>query len=230
MKFPAKMLLLAGALAIACRPAATAPAARDLQDAELRRQLNPVNQVLPEPKTVLTAPPPLNLTTMFAVSTRPWLPPAETFEAQRLLAGDIRISDSAPLPVSEQPMLAALISPPERPAMVVPALPQTAGPDPARLIAWVVSNPATELRGRPPAWDRPQPTTDPTAAASRELALAPPAGLRETPPPFERLNIPDPFDQITIAELRTPPPENDPPVPAFNAPPLRLVETAAGGK
>jgi len=49
-----------------------------------------------------------------------------------------------------------------------------------------------ETRGRPSAWDRPLAITDPTAAASRELALAPPSGLRETPPPFVRLNIPDP--------------------------------------
>jgi hypothetical protein len=54
--------------------------------------------------------------------------------------------------------------------------------------------------------------------------------LRETPPPFERLNIPDPFEQIAIAELRHPPPDNDPPVTTFNLPRPKLLETIAAGK
>ncbi len=113
------------------------------------------------------------------------------------------------------------------PRHAVPPLAHFAGPDPERLTAWVVINPATETRGQPPAWDRPQLTTDPTADASRDLALAPPSGLRETPPPFVRLNIPDPFEQIAIAELRNPPPELDPPVTTLTRPPIKLIETVA---
>ncbi|HEV7402301.1 MAG TPA: hypothetical protein VGO11_05215 [Chthoniobacteraceae bacterium] len=223
-----KVLLLFATVASGCGPVATAPdTAPSAPEAELRNQLNPATQPFPQAPVVLTAPPPPNPATVFPVSVRAWLPPAETPETPHVLAGDLRSATSAPPSPSETPMLATLTSPPERPVMPVPPLAQVAGPDPERMSAWVVINPATETRGRPPAWDRPLATTDPTAAASRDLALAPPAGLRETPPPFVRLNIPDPFEQIAIAELRNPPPDMDPPVTIFTRPPIKLVETVA---
>ena len=222
-----QVLLFATALA-GCDSAksdSSAPAAAP--EVELRSQLNPATQPFPQAPVVLTAPPPPNPTTLFPVAVRTWLPPAETPEAPHVLAGDLRSTTSAPPSPSESPLLAALTSPPERPVMPVPPLAHFAGPDPERLTAWVVINPATETRGQPPAWDRPQLTTDPTADASRDLALAPPSGLRETPPPFVRLNIPDPFEQIAIAELRNPPPELDPPVTTLTRPPIKLIETVA---
>jgi hypothetical protein len=223
-----KVLLLFASVAGGCGPAksdSSAPPAGP--EAELRSQLNPATQAFPQAPVVLTAPPPSNPVTLFPVSVRTWLPPAETPDAPRVLADDLRSTTSAPPSPSETPMLATLTSPPERPVMSVPPLAQFASPDPARLTTWVVINPATETRGKPPAWDRPQVTTDATAAASRELALAAPSGLRETPPPFVRLNIPDPFEQIAIAELRNPPPEDEPPVATFTRPPIKLMETAA---
>jgi hypothetical protein len=223
-----KALLLLATLAGGCGPAASdssAPLAGP--EAELRNQLNPATQPLPQAPVVLTAPPPSSPVTLFPVPVRTWLPPAETPDAPRVLAGDLRGATSAPPSPSESPLLATLTSPPERPVMPVPPLAQFVSPDPARVTAWVVINPATETRGRPPAWDRPQVTTDPTTAASRELALATPSGLRETPPPFVRLNIPDPFEQIALAELRNPPPDLDPPVTTFTRPPIKLMETAA---
>jgi hypothetical protein len=228
MKNLSRALLLLATLAVGCRPAATAPdAAAGSPEAELRQQLNPATQPYTPAPVVLTAPPRLNPPTLFPVQTRTWLPPAETPVAPRVLAGDLRTTTSAPPSPGETPMLAALTTPPERPVLAVAPLAQVESPDPARVTAWVVINPATEKRDQPPAWDRPQITTDPTAAASRELALAPPAGLRETPPPFVRLNLPDPFEQMAIAELRNPPPEDEPPVATFTRPPIKLLETAA---
>lgn len=223
-------LLLVATLTAGCGPDAPPEEAASADEATLRAQLNPATQPFPKAPLALTAPPPPTPATIFPAPLRTWLPPAETPEAPRIAAGDLRSTTSAPPLPSETPMLATLTLPPERPVMPVPPLPQVAGPDPERLAAWVVINPATETRGKPPAWDRPQLTTDPTAAASRDLALAPPSGLRETPPPFVRLDIPDPFEQIAIAELRNPPAENEPPVMTYNRPPIKLVETAAAGK
>jgi hypothetical protein len=51
------------------------------------------------------------------------------------------------------------------------------------------------------------PLTDPTRDASMEAALSAPITARETPAPFERLNLPEPFAYRDTARLRTPPPE-----------------------
>lgn len=222
-----KVLLLFAAAASGCGPGPTPDVAVSAPDVDLRAQLNPATQPFPQTPIALTAPPPSNPLTIFPAPVRTWLPPAETPDAPRILAGDLRSTTSPPPSPAETPMLATLVSPPERPVMPVPPLPQVAGPDSERLTIWVVINPATERRGKPPAWDRPQLTTDLTAAASRELALAPPSGLRETPPPFVRLNLPDPFEQLAIAELRNPPPENEPPAATFTRPAIKLVETVA---
>jgi hypothetical protein len=66
--------------------------------------------------------------------------------------------------------------------------------------------------------------------AEAEIPLA--KGLRETPPPFLRLNIPEPFEQLTTAELRNPAPENEAPIFAVPRPAVSLPESTiiAAGK
>lgn len=193
----------------------------------LRAQLNPALQSLPLPATSLAAPPAPNPLTIFPVPIRPWLPPAETPDQPRILAGDRRIANSAPAPSGEIPLLAPPVSPPDRIVLPVAPLARADSRDPARLAAWVAVNPATETRGQPPKWDRPLITTDPTAAKSDASAAIPTTGLRETPPPFLRLNIPDPFEQISMAELRNPPADTDAPVAPFTRPAIQFVETPA---
>lgn len=194
-------------------------------EAELRAKLNPALQPLPMPAASLAAPPPPNPVTIFPVPLRPWLPPAETPDQPRVLAGDRRIANSAPAPSGEIPLLAPLVSRPERVVLPAGPLARADSRDPARAAAWVAINPATDPRGQPPKWDRPVITTDPTAGKPDVSAASPTAGLRETPPPFLRLNIPDPFEQISMAELRDPPADKDAPVAPFTRPAIQLVET-----
>jgi hypothetical protein len=196
-------------------------------EAALHAQLNPALQPVPLPAASLAAPPAPNPVTIFPVPIRPWIPPAETPDQPRLLAGDHRIANSAPAPSGEIPLFAPLISQPDRVILPAGPLARADSRDPASLAAWVAINPVTETRGQPPKWDRPLITTDPTAEISSMDAAAPTTGLRETPPPFLRLNIPDPFEQISIAELRNPPAENDAPVAPFTRPGIQFVETPA---
>lgn len=56
------------------------------------------------------------------------------------------------------------------------------------------------------------PLDDPTREASLEAALSGPPPVRTNPAPFLRLNLPDPYENRTVAELRNPPPENPAPV------------------
>ncbi|MGB2820565.1 MAG: hypothetical protein WBF17_06255, partial [Phycisphaerae bacterium] len=52
---------------------------------------------------------------------------------------------------------------------------------------------------------------DLTAAESRQVLLATAPHLRAKPAPFLRLAIPDPFAAITAVQLRSAPPDDEPP-------------------
>ena len=223
------VLLAACAFAFGCRrtPAVSESAPRTPGD-ELRSQLYPVRQS-PAPGPIsFTAPPPPNPATVFPVPIRPFLPPAITSDQPRLLSGDQRVATSAPIAASEIPPLA--VTPPEPVRLPAAPLARAAAPDPAQFTVWITTSPAPEARGLPPKWDRPQLTTDPTEEKSRTIAFAPPGGLRESAVPFLRITITDPFEQITIAELRNPPPDVDPPVRSFTRPVVTLMESAPTGK
>ena len=72
--------------------------------------------------------------------------------------------------------------------------------------------------------DRPA-LTDPTGPASIDATLAGVVPVRTTPAPFERLNIPDPFEHYQTARLRLPPPETPPaPQQLPRTPPKSLPE------
>ncbi len=178
--------------------------------------------------TAATPSAPWNPSTIFPVPVRTWLPPADSFEKTSALPGDQRIPKTAPFSLPETPLASPPVSLPA--PLVLPATPlaNAIGPDPTRVTVWIATSPAPETRGRPPTWDRPQLATDPTETIIHAAPLAPPTGLRETPPPFLRVSLPDPFEQINIAELRTPPPEIDAPVASFFRPPVSLpVDPAA---
>ncbi|KAB2648287.1 MAG: hypothetical protein DVB27_01235 [Verrucomicrobia bacterium] len=160
--------------------------------------------------------------TIFSVPVRPWLPPAESAEKPRVVPGDQRIPATAPFSLPTAPLPSPDIAVPT--PLVLPATARefSIGPNPAHITVRIATNPTPDTRGRPPAWDRPQLATDPTEAIIRTAPLATPTGLRETPPPFLRVSLPDPFEQINIAELRPPPPETDAPVASFFRPPVSL--------
>jgi hypothetical protein len=224
------LLAICAAGTIGCRPsssnAVTSPEpVRGTAEGELREQLNPVHQSSPPRSSAFVAPPPWNPATIFPVPVRSWLPPAEAPERPSILPDEKRLAAPAPHVLQEFPLHAPIASPTA--SLFLPAAPlaQANSPDPARITVWIATGPAPEARSRPPNWDRPQLATDPTAAQSRDFALSSPSGLRETPLPFLRLNIPDPFEQIAIAELRNPPPEDDPPVTPFIRPAVVLTES-----
>lgn len=229
-KWKMALLALCMVAVLACRrmeTVAAAPMPRGIAD-ELHEQLNPVH--LSPPLAVrfaaATSPTP---TTIVPVPIRSFLPPAVTPDQALVLPGDRRMATSAPFSSGEIP-LPVTASAPGPILLTVPHLPAATSPDPLLWSVWITSNPTPESRGRPPQWDRPQLTTDPTSEGSRELALAPPSGLRESPPPFLRISIPDPYEQITIAELRNPPPDDEPPVRSLILPVRTLIETAPAGK
>ena len=215
---------------IACRPSRTVggntpEATPHMAEEKLREQLNPVHQPPSARATAFVAPPPWNPATIFSVPVRTWLPPAETPERPAVLPAEQRTAAAPQNSLREIPLLAPTASPPA--SLLLPAAPlaHATSTDPARVTVWIATGPAPEARSRPPNWDRPQLTTDPAVKESRDFALSPPSGLRETSLPFLRLNIPDPFEQIAIAELRNPPPENDPPVTPFTRPAVTLTES-----
>lgn len=180
------------------------------------------------PLTAATPSAQWNPATIFPVPFRPWLPPAESAEKPRVVSGDQRVPNSAPFSLPTAPLPSPDVALPAPLALPATAREFSIGPNPALITVWIATSPAPEMRGRPPAWDRPQLATDPTEAIIRTAPLATPTGLRETPPPFLRVSLPDPFEQITIAELRTPPPETDAPVASFFRPPVSLpVDPAA---
>lgn len=214
---------------IACKRAETLAeqSTRPVPDA-LQEQLNPIHEEPPR-NVPFTAPPPPKPFTIAIVPLRSVLPPAGTSEQPRLVPGDLRISSSAPFSSGELPPLATSAAPVSLELPVSPLPPATA-PDPAQLTVWITSGPAPDSRARPPQWDRPQLATDPTAEVSRTLVLTSPGGLRESPPPFLRIAIPDPFEQISIAELRNPPPDDEQPVRSFAVPKIILTDTPPDGK
>lgn len=227
---------------VACGPRVTTDSAgsetkpgnaaeRGPAETSLREKLKPTLSAPPTPAAPAAAPAPVtagapsapwNPNTIFPVPVRPWLPPADSPEKANALPGDLRIPNTAPFSLPETPLPSLPISLPT--PLVLPATPlaHAIGPDPARVTVWIATSPAPETRGRPPAWDHPQFTTDPTEAIIRAAPITAPTGLRETPPPFVRVSLPDPFEQINIAELHTPPPEIDAPVAAFFRPPVSL--------
>ena len=222
---------------IACRPSRTVSgntpeATPRIAEEKLRDQLNPVHQPPSLRATAFVAPPPWNPATIFPVPIRTWLPPAETPEKPAILFAEQRIAAAPTNSLRENPLLAPIASPPASLPLPAAPLAHATSPDPARVTVWIATGPAPEARSRPPNWDRPQLATDPTSGLSREFAPSAPSGLRETPLAFLRLNIPDPFEQIAIAELRNPPPENDPPVTPFTRPAVTLPESpvAPAGK
>jgi hypothetical protein len=174
------------------------------------------------PLTAATPAAQWNPATIFSVPVRPWLPPAESAEKPRVVPGDQRIPATAPFSLPTAPLPSPDIALPA--PLVLPATPRefSIGPNPAHIIVRIATNPTPDTRGRPPAWERPQLATDPTGAIIRAAPLATPTGLRETPPPFLRVSLPDPFELINIAELRPPPPETDAPVASFFRPPVSL--------
>ena len=222
------LLAACAVVAVACRRTATAPETARTPADELREQLNPVHQATVARTTAFTAPPPPNPATVFPVPIRPFLPPGITSDQPRFLSGDRRVATSAPVASSEIPPLA--VTQPDSIRLPAAPLAQATAPDPAQINVWITSSPASEVRGLPPKWDRPQLATDPTDERSHAIALALPGALRESAVPFLRIAIPDPFEQITIAELRNPPPDNDPPVSTFSRPAVTLIESAPAGK
>lgn len=163
-----------------------------------------------------------NPATIFPVPFRPWLPPGESLEKPRVVPGDQRVPSTAPFSLPTAPLPSPDVALPA--SLVLPATARefSIGPNPAHIIVRIATNPTPDTRGRPPAWDRPQFATDPTEAIIRTAPLATPTGLPEKSPPFLRVSLPDPFEQINIAELRTPPPETDAPVASFFRPPVSL--------
>lgn len=55
---------------------------------------------------------------------------------------------------------------------------------------------------------------DPTSPASREAALAAVPPVRTSPAPFQKNNLPDPYENRLVGRLRTPPPEEPTPTAA----------------
>lgn len=182
---------------------------------EFRKQSKPTIPVVapgtpeaaPGTSAATAAPSQWSQSTIYPIPVRPWLPPADTLENVRTLPGDIRITTSAPSLLMDTPLPPPNVIAPDRLALPAPALAQTPSPDLALVTVFVATSPAPEMRGRQPAWDRPQITTDPTLEMSRALPLDPPIGLRETTPSFVRVNLPAPVAQNILANLGTPAPE-----------------------
>jgi hypothetical protein len=78
----------------------------------------------------------------------------------------------------------------------------------------VAAPPAPPVLGQPTS-DR-APLDAPTAEASREAALAAQPPARTNPTPFQKNNLPDPFENRQTGRLRTPPPED--PTPTASRP------------
>ncbi len=172
--------------------------------------------------TAAAAPSQWSQSAIYPMPVRPWLPPADTLEIARTLPGDLRIATSAPSLLPDTALPPPNVSAPDRLMLPAPALAQTPGPDPTLVTVFVATSPAPEMRGRQPAWDRPQLATDPTLEMSRALPLDPPLGLRETPPPFVRVSIPAPAPQLLLASLGATAPEIIAPFTRPAIPPLEV--------
>jgi hypothetical protein len=136
------------------------------------------------------------------------LPPVEMPQGPRLPPSRLGVPDR---PVAGPPPPAWQADPPPPPRL--PALPpaRVGSPDPAcPPLLW------GGARYRP---GRPSPTSDPVLDLSRQAALAARPPLRESPAPFLRLTIPDPFESVAAVRLREPPPDDDPPASAVELPP-----------
>lgn len=226
MKLP--LLLAIVALGAAgCRPAANGTAAAPAQptpEDELRERLNPIHQTSATRMALSATPVGPEPFTIFPVPIRSWLPPAVMTDQPRALPAQGKAASLPQVSSSEVPPLAPIASP-ERTPLATPPLAQVSGPDASRFTTWIVSNPAPGARSSTVGFEVP---TDPAT----EAAIPPAKGLRETPPPFLRLSIPDPFEQLTTAELRNPPPESEAPFFAVPRPVVSLPESTiiAAGK
>jgi hypothetical protein len=117
-----------------------------------------------------------------------------------------------PHPVSVEPPLARVerpLVPPERLRLPAAALVHLPGPDIVHPVPLPILAQAQPDR---------VPLTDPTVEASLAMVLAKSVPERTTPAPFERLNLPDPFENREAAALASPPAE-DP------TPPVMVVRT-----
>ena len=217
---------------VACGPAGSKPVvAVPLAPAEIQLpdQLKPAWTVAPAVAASLSVPTVAwNPVTIFAVPFRSWLGPAEGFEKASILPGDLRLPAEPPYQLAEAILAAPNVTAPQ--PLVLPAkdLASAVGPDVERVTVWIATTPAPETRGRPPGWDRPVLASDPTAEILRGTPISAVTGLRETPPPFVRVVIPDPFEQIKLGELAVPPVEVDPPIAPYVRPGNPMPAVAVG--
>lgn len=201
---------------------------------EFRKQSKPTIPVVAPGATeaspgapATAAPSQWSQSTIYPMSVRPWLPPADTLENVRTLPGDIRITTSAPSLLMDTPLPPLNVSVSDRLMLPAPALAQAPSPNPTLVTVFIATSPAPEMRGRQPVWDRPQLATDPTLEMSRALPLDPPVGLRETTPPFVRVNLPAPAAQNLLASLGAPAPEIVAPIAPDTRPATPPLEVPA---
>jgi len=217
---------------VACGPAGSKPVvAVPLAPAEIHLpdQLKPAWTVAPAVAAPLAVPTVAwNPVTIFAVPFRSWLPPAEGFEKASILPGDLRVPAEPPYQLAEGIFASPNVSAPQALGFIAQDLASAVGANVERVTVWIATTPAPETRGRPPGWDRPVFATDPTAEILSGTPISAVTGLRETPPPFVRVAIPDPFEQIKLAELAVPPAEIDPPIAPYVRPGNPMPAVAAG--
>jgi hypothetical protein len=199
-------------------PAATSPGPRaaaareeDPQEA-LKRRLNDLGPADAAPRAFADAPQPPP-TAIVPAPFRTWLPAPVTGSQPRPLPGDQARPRRAGPAVDVPPVADAgmLLPPPTRvrlPAVLPMAV---ASPDPAHVALDSVAVRAT-------ASDRADLSEDPTAHEARRSVTAATPPLRQTPAPFLKLSIPDPSPLAGAAELKNPPPDEDPPVSAPGLP------------
>ncbi len=181
----------------------------DRGGAMLARRLPPSGQVAPA-EAPSTGPRRLPVPSALESPSVP-LPPNQGL-VPRLPAGKDR-TPPRPRPLAEEPPLSDYRLDPERPhEHVLPAGARARRPGPD------VNQPAALPVLAGPAPDRAS-LDDPTAdfSASAVRAATPP--VRATPAPFLRLTLPDPFEYRDAARVRTPPPDDAPPVTASPRPP-----------
>ena len=181
---------------------ATAPAAEPPQPLQIGAMNLPA--ALPPLGPSQETPQPAKAATLVRMPVRPYLPPADARPVPLLLPAEMP-RRLAQRPMSSPPELAQMPSdPPGRPPklFVLPAR-HVAAPDPASLVG-LPSQRRVNI-------DRPSALDDPTAANSRAMASATQPSYRQSPAPFLKLVLPDPFEVINALKLSSPPADNDPP-------------------
>jgi len=166
--------------------------------------------VLPDP--IDTIPQPWPADTLLPPTRAEYLPRVRIGEECR--RGDTKTQRPAhmrPVMVLPEGVRKSDASQPYPLLMPSSVLVQAVAPDPSQLFVSPI------LTGPDPG--RPVLSSDPTAAQSREAAMAATPRLRQKSVPFVRLDIPDPFAAIEPIALHTTPPDSDPPAPVENFPP-----------